>query len=350
MTTDTTAASAPGTGATWASTLGSIATIRRVAGAVIVIAGVVVLIALISTRMFARAPVLADLNDDLRPVMTDQSIAALRADLDGLEAANGEFAATVVPTVAAALDQTPEELNAFLGENFPAVVTGLGALPPTITQFRGLVDLLDAEQGRFESLDAIPAQDVTPETVPWAILVIGLLMVGLGAWLFVSRSTASAIATGVAGVVVVLATVALGLQGKAADADEIGRNVAPVFDEEVVAQARGALGAVGAMAEELEIKALPAIGDAAGIPEDQLPGFVAENFPALASALEALPETSARFAGAVDLIDRNIPRYERVALVPFGRVIWIVTWAAIVTTMLGLVAVVFGWSRERAAG
>ncbi len=51
---------------------------------------------------------LADLNDDLRPVMTDQAIAALRADLDGLDAANAEFAATVVPTVAAALDQTPK--------------------------------------------------------------------------------------------------------------------------------------------------------------------------------------------------------------------------------------------------
>ena len=58
--------------------------------------------------MFARAPVLADLNDDLRPVMTDQAIAALRADLDGLDAANAEFAASVVPTVAAALDQTPK--------------------------------------------------------------------------------------------------------------------------------------------------------------------------------------------------------------------------------------------------
>lgn len=349
MTVDITAANAPSGHGASAARIGAIAAVRRAGGAIVVVAGIVVLVALVSTRMFARAPLLADLNDDLRPVMTDQSIATLRADLDGLEAATAEFAGTVVPTVAGALGQTPAELNVFLGENFPAVVAGVEALPATVEQFRGLVDLLDAEQGRFASLDSIPADGVTPETVPWAILAVGLLMVGFGGWLATRRSRAAAIATGTLGVVVLVATVGLSLQRKAADADEIGRNVAPVFDAQVVAQARGALSTVGAMAEELQSEALPAIGAAAGIPEDQLAGFVADSFPALASALEALPESSARFTGAVELIDGNLSRYERVARVPFGRVIWIVTWSAIVAAVIAVVAIVHGWSRQRAA-
>lgn len=323
---------------------------QRVAGAAIALIGIVVLVTLLSTRLFSRAPALADFNDDFRPVMTEASIGALRADVDQLDAASAEFGTTVLPTVAAALGQTPEELSAFLAEDFPAVAAGVQALPPTVEQFRGLIDLLEAERGRFGSLDAIPAEDVNPKTVPPGILVIGLLLVAVGAWIALTRSQVASIVALVAGAAVVAITLGLSLQSKAADADEVGRNVAPVFTTETVAQARGALDTVGAMAEELQTNALPAIGQAAGIPADQRPTFIGENFPALAAAMQGLPEASARFAGAVDLIERNIPRYETVSPVPFGRVIWIVTWAAILTGLVGIGLVVgshLGARRER---
>lgn len=318
-----------------------LASLPRLLGpAAVVAVGAALLVALFVPRLFSRAPALEDLTDDLRPLMTEQSISALEADLDGIDAANEEFGAKVVPTVAAALGQTPEELSAFIGDQFPDVAAGVAALPAISEQFRGLVGVLDAEQQRFQATDEIPTADLPPQTVPWAILVLGIGALAIGVWLGLTRTRPAAIGAIVFGVVVLAATLATGLQGKANDADALGRNVRPVFASAVVDDARQALTTVDAMATELEGKALPAVAAVIGLPADQIPAFVAEQFPALDATLAGLPATAQRFSSAIDLVDQNRTPYDRVSKVPFGRVISTVMFGAAAILVIGLLQLV----------
>ncbi|MCP3994070.1 MAG: hypothetical protein GY722_03255 [bacterium] len=272
--------------------------------------GVIVLIVLFANNLFTVGSAFEELTDAFRPIMTDEAIATAEADVAGLGAVSDEFQNDVAPAVANALQMSPDELNTFLGSNFPSVAAGVGALPEIVPQFTGVVSLLAEQQSNFESADAIPTGSLPASTVPWILLLIGIgaLVVGI---LMLGTNTKSWLIATAFGAVVVVLSLLLSFLPKSSAADDLNEALNPVYTPELVANSAQALGVVGAMGQEMQEKMLPALGQQLSMNEEQMAGFLSQ-FPATEAALGGLGDSLGRFQGMITAFDSQLDNYDTI--------------------------------------
>jgi len=301
---------------------GDVSRTRKVGGALVILAAVVVIASTFYNNLFSVGPAFEAMIDDFRPMIAEESTEAAQADLQMLAAVGTEFETAIVPGLSQQLGMTPEEFTQFTAANYPDVAAGVQALPEIVPTFEGLVGTLDSQRPLFESADAIPTESLPATTVPWSMLATGLgLLVG-GLLLFFRPGWLGIAVTGVLSVVVVISVVALSLIPKANDADKLNENLTPIYTPELVAQANGALATVSAMGAQMQTEMLPDLAAQLGLGEAELNGFFAQNFPATAEAMATMPATMARFEGLVSNFESNLDNYETVQPVSFTPIIW----------------------------
>jgi len=272
--------------------------------------GVVVLIVLFANNLFTVGSAFEELTDAFRPIMTDEAIATAQADVAGLGAVSDEFQNDVAPAVAGALQMSPDQLNTFLGSNFPSVAAGVGALPEIVPQFTGVVGLLAEQQSNFESADAIPNGSLPASTVPWILLLIGIGAVVVGILMLGSNTKSWLIATAFGAVVVVLSLL-LSFLPKSSAADDLNEALLPVYTQDLIDGSRQALGVVGAMGQEMQEKMLPALGQQLSMNEEQMAGFLGQ-FPATEAALGGLGDSLGRFQSMTTAFESQLDNYDTI--------------------------------------
>ncbi len=314
--------------------------------AVVVLVGLAFLTTTFTNDLFAVGPAFEEMIDDFRPLLQDEALAQAQADLEGLGAVSAEFESAVVPTMAVELGMAPEEFQAMLGRDFPAVATGAAALPDIGAEFTGLVGLLADQQELFASADEIPTADLPATTVPWGILLAGLAVIAAGALLFQWRPWGAWFVMSL-GVLLVAVPVILSLPQKSADADDLNDNLEPVYTVETVLGAQEALGTVSAMATEMQEDMLPALATQLGLAPEQLDGFLGENFPALAASMQAMPDTLGRFGTFVETFNNNLDNYDTLRPVAFTPIIQTIIVGGVVVLLAGGAML---WLSRSAAG
>lgn len=324
---------------------GTVSPIRRIAAVVAVAAGVVLLISTFANNLFQVGPDFEEMIDDFRPMLAEESIASAKADLASLDAVGNEFQNAIVPALSQQLGMSAEEFMGFTASSFPDVAAGVTALPEIVPTFNGLIDTLDSQRDLFESADAIPTKSLPATTVPWGLFFAGLAMIAAGVFLFFPGRL-GLVLTGGLGVAILIAVLVLSLIPKAADADDLNENLEPIYTAELVTQAKGAVGVIGAMGTQMQAEMLPALGQQLGMTGDQLNGFLGENFPATAQALQTLPASLERFQGLVTVFDDNLDNYETIKPVAFSPIIWTLFAAGLVTLLAFLAAAFFGRREE----
>jgi hypothetical protein len=310
----------------------------RIPAVIVMVVGVVLISVTVANNLFNVGPAFDDLTDGFRPALTAQALETVRADIASLQAAGEEFQTTVAPAMAESLGMTPEEFQAFVGEQYPGVADGMAALPQIVPTFSGLIDTLDQQTVLFASADAIPTSDVPATTIPWALLIAGILALGLGVLMWFVPRTGGVIAI-VFGVLLVGVPFALSLPSKAADADQLNANLQPVYTQQLIDQATGAVAIVGTMGTEMSSTMLPALAEKLGMTEEQLQAFMGENFPATAAALTTMPASLERFQGLVDTFQANLDNYDTMKSVSFEPIIWTVIAGGAVVLVMGIWAV-----------
>ncbi len=305
--------------------------LRKAASLLTIAAGLVLLASTFINNLFAVGPAFEDLTDDFRPLLVQQSLDTAKDDVAGVAAVGDEFQTTMGPALAEQMGLTPKEFSAMMDQQFPAVSDGMAAIPEVTPTFDGLLATLQTQQPLFESADAIPTENLPATTVPWAMLIAGILSIIVGIMIWVTARTGAFLAL-VLGGVLIIAPLALSLPQKASDADQLNANLQPVYTQELVTQAAGAVTVLGAMGEEMQTTMLPALADQLGMSQDELNAMIGDNFPAVASAMQTLPDSMARFQGLVGAFDQNLANYDTIKSVSFVPIIW---------TMIGAGAVVF---------
>jgi hypothetical protein len=313
----------------------------RIPALIVMMVGVVLIGTTVMNDLFQVGPAFEGLTDDFRPAMTAQAIETARTDVATLGAAGEEFQTTVAPAMAEQLGMTPEEFQAFVGEQFPAVGDGMAGLPQIVPTFAGLIDTLDAQRDLFASADAIPTTNLPATTIPWALLIAGILSLALGVFMWFVPRIGGIVAI-VLGAMLVVVPFALSLPTKAADADQLNANLQPVYTAEMIGQASVALKTVGAMGTEMSGTMLPALADQLGMTEEELQAFLGENFPATATALQAMPASMERFQGLVGTFEANLDNYDTMKSVSFEPIIWTVIVGGAVMFFMGIWAFVIG--------
>jgi len=138
------------------------------------------------------------------PLMTQENVDKFNGYLQGIQGTQAD-AAKLIPALAAQLNKTPEQVQQFLGQNFPSLAAMLQSLPQLSKDFSGLlaaiganvaifqkvpagldhyrplVTTMQANVGNFASVDALPRMSL----FPWFFIIPGILVVlGSGFLLF----------------------------------------------------------------------------------------------------------------------------------------------------------------------
>lgn len=290
------------------------------------------------SNLFAVGPAFENLIVDFRPTLTQSSIDTARADIAGLSAVQSEFTTKLAPALSQQLKMTPTQFNAFVSQNFPAVSAGMSALPTVVPTFNGLINTLDTQRPLFASADAIPTKSLPATTVPWAMFGAGFLVFLIGLLMLRSPKAGGTSAI-VAGLLLLLAPVALSLPAKAADVDQLNANLKPVYTQALVTNAAGALVTIGAMGNEMQTKMLPALATQLKMTPQQLQTFLGSNFPATAQALQTMPASMERFNGLVKVFDKNLANYNTLKPVGLAKLIWTLMIAGGLVAGLGMLTV-----------
>jgi hypothetical protein len=322
---------------------------KRPFAIVIAAVGVVLIVVAVAQNLFAVGPAFEEMIDDFRPYLADEPIETLRGDVAMLGGAVEEFQTGLAPALAGQLGMDPATFGQTMADQFPAVMTGLAVVPEAAPTFVGIIDLLDEQQANFASADAIPTTSLPATTVPWGITLVGLAFIGLGVYMFLTATRLSAIVSIVVGALVVVAAFALSLPGKSSDADALNDALKPVYTQETIDGAAQAVAAIEAMGGEMQSAMLPGLGGMLGMSEAEVQGFLGSQFPALATALGAMPEALPRFNGVVETFSANLDNYDTLRPVAFSPIIWTVIIGSLVVALAGAGALFLAKESEEAA-
>jgi hypothetical protein len=311
---------------------------HQVAAGLMVLIGAAFIAVTLAANLFNVGPAFDRLTDDFRPMMTQKSLQTAQQDIAGLSAASTEIQTSMMPTLAQQLGMTPEQFAASTAENYPAVAAGLAALPQITPSFSSLVATLDEQRPYFKAADEIPTASVPATSVPWSLLAVGVIAVGLGVWIWF-RPRGSAVAVTVAGAALIAVPLILSMPHKASYADTLNDNLKPVYTQQMITQAESSLATLGAMGAEMQQKMLPDLAARLGMTPVELNAFLGENFPATSAALAGMPESMGRFQGMVSAFDARLGDYQTIQPVTLVPIVWFMIGGGIALFLLGGVGV-----------
>ena len=147
---------------------------RGSAVAVTVVGAALVAIPLILS-MPHKASYADTMNDNLKPVYNQALITQANSSLTTLSAMGTEMQQKMLPDLATRLNMTPEQLNAFMGQNFPATSAALAGLPDSLGRFQNLVTTFD---GRLSDYDTLKPVSFVP--IVWSMIGGGAALLLLG--------------------------------------------------------------------------------------------------------------------------------------------------------------------------
>lgn len=309
---------------------------RTVGGIVLVAVGIAFVVATFTSRLFTVAPAFERMTKDFRPQMTTANIQALRADLSQLAAVQADLQSKVVPAVAAAIKVSPEQFITTMQTQFPAVTAGMTAVPQITSQFNSVLNTLANEQARFAKADAIPTSNLPATTVPWFLLVAGIVTILVGLTVIRIGNSGPIVAL-VLGVLLVVAPLTMSFPSKASAADTMNKNLKPLYTAQLVSGAKQSLGVMQAMGTEMQTKMIPALATMLHMQPADVNTFLTTNFPVVAKGLTSMPAALTRFNGMVTAFDRSLANYDTAKGTALTPLVWLMIGGGIVTFLVGAV-------------
>jgi hypothetical protein len=122
------------------------------------------------------------LNENLTPIYTQELIDGATASLAVIGAMGQQMQAEMLPDLASQLGMSQDELNAFLGENFPATAAAMQTMPESLERFEAFVAVFATNLDNYMTI-----QPVAFVPIIWALIIGGALMVLMGGYCLVTK-------------------------------------------------------------------------------------------------------------------------------------------------------------------
>jgi len=122
------------------------------------------------------------LNENLTPIYTEELIAGATQSLTVVGAMGQQMQTEMLPDLAAQLGMSQDELNTFLGENFPATAAAMQTMPETLERFEAFVAVFAANLDNYMTI-----QPVAFVPIVWAMIIGGALMLLAGGYCLVTK-------------------------------------------------------------------------------------------------------------------------------------------------------------------
>jgi hypothetical protein len=319
---------------------------KRIESAVVILLGAGLIALALLTQLFTRAPAFEELTDDFRPVMTNESIATMRSDLEGMGAMTTEIRTAMLPDIAAALQMEPEAMSAYLEESFPATARGMEQVPGIVDQFMGMNNTLSLQRENFEAADAIPTASLPATVFPWGLAAIGAVTVLVGILMLRTARIGSYVALAL-GILMIGGAILMSWPSKTSKADDMNLALRNVMTTEQVVGAQGALAVVTDMGTEMREQMLPTLATNMGMTESEMAAYITGNYPAVGAMFEAMDDVQTRFDGLVVTMSANLDNYDTIKPLSMEPINWFFIAAGVLIAFAGGLALLELFSLRR---
>jgi len=308
---------------------------RKLAAGIMVLVGAGFIATTLIANLFSVGPAFDRMTDGFRPVMTQRAITTAQQDVQRLSAAGTEIQTKLLPALAQQLDMTPAQLQTMMATQYPDVASGLSQVKPITTSFTTLLANLDQTQPLFVSADAIPTKDIPATSVPWSLLIVGIVVLGLGAMVWFSPRVRAPVTASVVGAALIALPLSMNMVTKASNADQMNANLKPVYNATLIAQSDTALSTLGKMGTSMNQQMLPQLAAQLKMTPAQLQAMLKQNFPTTAAALTELAPAMGRFDNLVAQFDKHLSDYNVLKPVSFEPIVWSMIIGGSVLFLLG---------------
>ena len=127
----------------------------KAGGAAALVVGILLLVAPMVLSLPGKAADADQLNANLKPIYTQALVDNAKGGLGTIGAMGTEMQTKMLPALGTQLKMSPEQLQAFLGSNFPATANALQTMPASMERFNGLVRVFDNNLGNYETLKPV---------------------------------------------------------------------------------------------------------------------------------------------------------------------------------------------------
>ncbi len=148
---------------------------RRAGAFLTLIVGVVLIAAPLLLSLPQKASDADQMNANLKPVYTQAMITQSKQTLTTIGAMGQEMQTKMLPALATQLQMQPDQLQAFLGQNFPTTATALRTFPATMQRFQNLVSTFDQNLSNYQTLKPVAFVPII-----WTLIGSGIALVLFG--------------------------------------------------------------------------------------------------------------------------------------------------------------------------
>jgi hypothetical protein len=276
------------------------------------------------------------------PLLTDEGLTALRADLDSLTATGTALRTVGIPYLAERVGQTPEEFVDALGREDAALAAALADLPAVGELGERVVGNLERRQDQFESAESLPGLGLSLEQGAWLVLAAGVALLGIGVAGLRRTSRGLVVAATVVGVLLVAGPLALRYPEKTSDTDALLDSLRP-FSIAKVEQREAGLATVRTVFDGLDATILPAVASASGTTTDEVAAGLGAVDPALSPAAFGDAEiVIGHFASLVEFSRTIQPLLVEATDLPTRSFIWLTIVPGLALSATGAASLVVG--------
>ncbi len=149
----------------------------RIWGILALVLGVAIVAGTFAMSLPSKAADADELNDNLKPIYTQELIDSADQALATVAAMGEEMQTRMLPDLAQQLGMTAEELNAFMAQNFPATAAAIAGMSDSLQRFEGFVGIFEANLDNYETI-----QPVSFVPIVWMLVVGGIIVALAGTY------------------------------------------------------------------------------------------------------------------------------------------------------------------------
>jgi hypothetical protein len=213
------------------------------------------------------------------------------------------------------------KFDSVLATNYPKVAVGVQDLPSDLKWFGPVVQGLTTHASDFSKADAIPLSGIPARTVPWLLILPGLLAAGFAGIALAGRASRlrPLSVAGACGAVLIVGALICNVPGKSAAVDNLHTALGPYFTPSGVAHSQRSMNRISAMVSQFKTEALPGLAKTFKVPTTAFAAQLATDFPAVGTGLAQSDRIVNEFSGLVAQTAANENNFKLATSIPFGQ-------------------------------
>jgi hypothetical protein len=298
---------------------------RSALSAITVIVAVYVVALPFALSLFSRTRDAEKLDNFYRPLMSEQGIDHFRSNLAIVNDGGTELYAVTLPKLQHDLGMNETQFNDYVAQNFPHVAAFLKRAPDLVKYLNPATEAVLAQKDNFHDADQFPIANVRMDLGPWALLLLGSVLVLIG---ILIRSWARALpvlAVLAIAVGLLFGPLLLGWFHETDAAEKVAGAARAPFSTAVANTVVDDIYKIDAAFTEMRVAMFPAIGRQLGQSPTETDSYLHGNFPKTMHFLDQW--NSQLFQGAHDLSLTQIEymdEFHNADATPYRTLPWLV--------------------------